>query len=67
MPEKTEASPAGEGAPQVDVTLAQDGGILKQIKRAGSDPGETSTLSYRITELYRVTMVADFDSTQPNH
>ena len=42
MPEKTEASPAGEDAPKVDVTQAQDGGILKQIKREGSDPGETS-------------------------
>jgi len=38
MPEKTEASPAGEDAPKVDVTQAQDGGILKQIKREGSDP-----------------------------
>ena len=47
MPEKTEASPAGEDAPKVDVTQAQDGGILKQIKRKGSDPGE-NTLCYRI-------------------
>ena len=35
MPEK-----ADEDVPKVDVTQAQDGGILKQIKRAGSDPGE---------------------------
>merc|ERR1712117_1008101 len=38
MPEKTEASPAGEDAPKADVTQAQDGDILKQIKREGSDP-----------------------------
>jgi len=37
MQEKTDALP-GEDVPKVDVTQAQDGGIIKQIKRAGSDP-----------------------------
>ena len=39
MQEKTDVLP-GEDVPKVDVTQAQDGGIIKQIKRAGSDPGE---------------------------
>ena len=47
-----------EDVPKEDVTQAQDGGIIKQIKRAGSDPGETYLLrclqAYR---QYRVTLV----------
>ena len=45
MQEKTDALP-GEDVPKVDVTQAQDGGIIKQIKRAGSDPGENHPHRY---------------------
>ena len=51
MLEKTDVLP-GEDVPKVDVTQAQDGGIIKQIKRAGSDPGERLTFSETVLQIY---------------
>ena len=35
-----------EKSDAVDVTQAQDGGILKQVKRAGPDPGGCQNLIF---------------------
>ena len=53
MQEKTDVLP-GEDVPKVDVTQAQDGGIIKQIKRAGSDPGERLTFSETVLQIYSI-------------
>ena len=44
----------GEDVPKEDVTQAQDGGIIKQIKRAGSDPGERLTFSETVLQIYSI-------------